>query len=80
MLAILIAITTCGAALCLTAVQPGRTPGALLALVTSLLWLVAGLAAGKAAVILVAGFCAVCFARPLLRGRPVRLFGSRNAN
>lgn len=77
MLALLIAIATCLAAWSLTGRQPDRTLGALFGLTDSILWLVAGIAAGKTAVILIAGFCALCFARPLLRGRAAKLFGRR---
>lgn len=77
MLALLITLATCMTAWLLTGRQPNRTLGALFGLTDSILWLVAGIAAGKTAVILIAAFCALCFARPLLRGRAVRIFGRR---
>jgi hypothetical protein len=80
MLALLIAIATCAAAWLLTSPRPNRTLGGLFGLLDSILWLVAGIAAGKTAVILIAAFCALCFLRELLRGRTVRLFGSNHAN
>lgn len=78
MLALLIAIATCTTALLLTSRQPNAPLGALFGFTDSTLWLVAGLAADKMPVILIAGFCMGCFARPLLRGRVVRLFGRRS--
>ncbi|WP_232071159.1 hypothetical protein [Paraburkholderia pallida] len=80
MLALLIAIATCTTAWLLTSPQPNRTLGGLFGLIDSILWLVAGIAAGKTAVILIAAFCALCFLRSLLRGRTVSLFGSSHAN
>ena len=77
MLALLIAIATCVTALLLTGRQSSRTAGAVFGLIDSALWLIAGIAAGKTAVILVATFCALCFVRPLLRGRTVSFFGRR---
>lgn len=67
--ALLIAGATCLTVWLLTSRQPNSTSGALLGLVASLLWVAAGVAAEKAAVIAVALFCAACFTRPLLRAR-----------
>ncbi|WP_321891744.1 hypothetical protein [Paraburkholderia tropica] len=80
MLAILITIATCATAWLLTSPQPNRTVGSLFGLIDSILWLFAGIAAGKTAVMLIAAFCALCFLRPLLRSRSVSLFGSKHAN
>ncbi|MEX3915998.1 hypothetical protein AB4Y43_07095 [Paraburkholderia sp. BR10872] len=77
MLALLIAFATCATAWLLTSPQPNRTLGGLFGLLDSILWLVAGIAAGKTAVILVAAFCALCFARVFLRNRSVSFSGSK---
>lgn len=77
MLALLIAIATCATALLLTGRQPNAPLGALFGLTDSALWLVAGIVAGKMSVIVIAGFCMLCFARPLLRGRAPKIFGRR---
>jgi hypothetical protein len=79
MFALLIALTTCAAAWFLTGRSDRRYVGALFGLVDSVLWLLAGVTAGKLAVALVAAFCALCFARPLLARRLVSLFGRRHA-
>jgi len=75
MLALLIAIATCMTAWLLTGRQPNRTLGAALGLTDAVLWIVAGITAGKTAVVLIATFCAACFLRPLLKGRSTRLSG-----
>jgi hypothetical protein len=67
--ALLIAGATCLTVWLLTSRQQSRTTGVVLGLIASLLWLAAGVAAEKAAVIAVALFCAACFTRPLLRTR-----------
>lgn len=78
MLALLIAIATCMTTWLLTGTQPNRTLGSLFGLGNSALWLIAGIAAGKTAVILIASFCALCFARVFLRNRSVSFFGSKH--
>jgi hypothetical protein len=65
--ALLVASTTCAAVWCLTGAAHQRVPGALFGLIDAVLWLFAGVSAGKVAVLIVAAFCAFCFARPLLR-------------
>lgn len=65
--ALLVALATCAAVWCLTGPSTRRPLGVLFGLVDSLLWLLAGVTASKVAVVIVALFCAACFARPLLR-------------
>lgn len=77
--ALLIALTTCATAWFLTGQTDRRFIGALFGLVDSALWLLAGVTAGKLAVVLVAAFCALCFARPIFARRVVSLFGRRHA-
>lgn len=65
--ALLVAVATCGTVWFITGAAHQRPIGALLGLIDSLLWLCAGVSAGKLAVVIVAAFCAFCFARPFLR-------------
>ncbi len=65
--ALLVASTTCAATWFLTGPAQKRGLGAFFGLIDSLLWLFAGVSAGKLAVVIVAAFCALCFARPFLR-------------
>jgi len=65
--AFLITFTTCGAAWFLTGHSQQRHIGFLFAFSAAVWWLFAGLFAGKLIVVVVAAFCALCFARPLLR-------------
>ncbi|WGS50831.1 hypothetical protein LFL96_04815 [Paraburkholderia sp. D15] len=69
MLALLVAIATCCAAWFLTGPTPQRQIGFLFGLADTALWLFAGFSAGKLFVVIVAAFCALCFARPFLRAR-----------
>ncbi|WP_322105874.1 hypothetical protein [Paraburkholderia sp. J41] len=72
MLALLVAIATCATAWALTSEQPARRRhGSLIGLVNAILWTIAGLYADKGAVVAVAMFCALCFARAYARGRIV---------
>lgn len=64
--ALLVAATTCATAWYLTGSQKQRPLGAAFGLIDSLLWLIAGVDTGKPAVVGVAAFCALCFARALL--------------
>ncbi|NIF81591.1 hypothetical protein F3J20_30185 [Paraburkholderia sp. Cy-641] len=65
--ALLVVIATCGAAWFLTGPSQQRPIGAALGFVDAVLWLFAGVSAGKLIVVLIAAFCALCFARPFLR-------------
>jgi hypothetical protein len=65
--ALLVAATTCAAAWFLTGAAHQRIAGALFGLIDAILWLFAGISAGKVAAVIVAAFCAFCFARPFLR-------------
>jgi hypothetical protein len=67
--ALLIAISTCCAAWFLTGPSQRRPVGFLFALADAVLWLFAGVTAGKLVVVIVAAFCVLCFARPFLRVR-----------
>jgi hypothetical protein len=67
MLAFLVALTTCVAAWFLTGPAQQRHVGFLFAFADTVLWLFAGVSAGKLVVVAVAAFCSLCFARPLLR-------------
>jgi uncharacterized membrane protein len=77
--ALLIAIFTCAAAWFLTGRSERRYIGALFGFADSVLWLAAGVTAGKVAVALVAAFCSFCFARPLLARRMLSISGRRHA-
>ncbi len=65
--ALLVAATTCAATWFLTGAAQNRALGSFFGLVDAVLWLMAGISAGKIAVVLVAAFCTFCFARPFLR-------------
>lgn len=65
--ALLVAIATCGTAWFLTGAAQQRHIGYLFGLTDSVLWLFAGVSAGKLIVAAMALFCAICFARPFLR-------------
>jgi hypothetical protein len=65
--ALLVALATCAAVWFLTGPSRQRVFGMLLGLADSILWLCAGINAGKIAVVIIAGFCALCFMRPALR-------------
>ena len=66
--AVLVAATTCAAVWFLTgAAGQKRALGAVFGLIDSILWLFAGISAGKLAIGAIAVFCALCFARPFLR-------------
>lgn len=67
--ALLVTITTCGAAWLITGPAQHRLIGCLFGLADTVLWLFAGVSAGKLIVVLIAAFCALCFARPFLRER-----------
>ncbi|MGC2970374.1 hypothetical protein [Paraburkholderia aspalathi] len=65
--ALLVAATTCAATWFLTGAAQNRALGSLFGLVDAILWLMAGISAGKIAVVIVAAFCIFCFTRPFLR-------------
>lgn len=65
--ALLVATTTCAAAWLLTGAAQRQALGALFGLIDSILWLFAGVSAGKLAIVAIAAFCALCFVRPFLR-------------
>lgn len=65
-LALLVALTTCAAVWFLTGHPQRRGIGAVLGLIDSILWLLAGVNAGKVIIALIAAFCALCFARPFV--------------
>lgn len=65
--ALLVAITTCCTAWFLTGTAQQRHIGCLFGLADTVLWLFAGVSAGKLIVAAIAMFCAICFARPFLR-------------
>lgn len=67
MFAFLVAFTTCAAAWFLTGPAQQRYIGFLFALADTVLWLFAGVSAGKLTIVAVAAFCALCFCRPYLR-------------
>lgn len=69
MFSFVIAITTCLAVWSLTGAENDhrRIVGAALGLVDALLWILAAIDGRTYAVAIVAGFCAICFARPLVR-------------
>ncbi|HEY3599717.1 MAG TPA: hypothetical protein VGL08_19650 [Paraburkholderia sp.] len=64
---LLVTFTTCAAAWFLTGHPQRRGIGFVFAFADTVLWLFAGITAGKIAIVVVAAFCAVCFARPVLR-------------
>ncbi|MFL9960442.1 hypothetical protein PQR02_04760 [Paraburkholderia sediminicola] len=65
--ALLVAITTCCAVWFLTGAGQQRHIGFAFGFVDTVLWLFAGVSAGKLIVVAIAFFCALCFARPFLR-------------
>lgn len=67
--ALLVAITTCCTAWFLTGPAQRLHIGYLFGLADTVLWLFAGVTADKLFVVIVAAFCALCFARPFLRAR-----------
>ncbi|KWH57860.1 hypothetical protein [Burkholderia cepacia] len=69
MFSFIIAITTCLAVWSLTGRENDhrRVVGAALGVVNSVLWILAAIDGRTYAVAVVAGFCAICFARPLVR-------------
>ncbi|KWC82741.1 hypothetical protein WL58_17880 [Burkholderia cepacia] len=69
MFSFIIAITTCLAVWSLTGRENDhrRVVGAALGVVDSVLWILAAIDGRTYAVAVVAGFCAICFARPLVR-------------
>lgn len=77
---LLVTIATCAAVWCLTGPSHQRVFGALFGLADSILWLFAGVSAGKVAVVIVAAFCAFSFARPLVRSRLSRIFRRHHAH
>lgn len=77
---LLIAATTCGAAWFLTGAAQNRALGSFFGLVDAILWLMAGISAGKIAVVLVAAFCTFCFARPFLRAHVYARLRSQHGN
>ena len=70
-LAALIALFLCASVWFLTINGQRRVYGALFGLIDSLLWIVAGARAHTWIVVIVAAFCALCFARLLFT--PIRL-------
>jgi hypothetical protein len=67
--ALLVATTTCAAAWFLTGTTQQRPVGYMCGLADAVLWLFAGVSAGKFVIVTIAAFCALCFARPFLRVR-----------
>jgi hypothetical protein len=67
MFALLVAIATCAAVWFLTGPGQQRHIGFLFGFTDTILWLFAGVSAGKLIVVAIAAFCALCFARPFLR-------------
>jgi hypothetical protein len=67
MFALLVVTATCCAAWFLTGSAKQRHIGCLFGFVDAVLWLFAGISAGKLLVVIVAAFCALCFSRPFLR-------------
>ena len=65
--ALLVALATCTAVWFLTGHPQRRGIGAVFGLIDSILLLLAGINAGKIAVVVIAAFCALCFMRPTLR-------------
>ncbi|MFL9892814.1 hypothetical protein [Paraburkholderia sp. RL17-381-BIF-C] len=65
--ALFVATTTCCSAWFLTGTAQQRHIGCLFGLADTVLWLFAGVSAGKLIVAAIALFCAICFARPFLR-------------
>jgi hypothetical protein len=78
--ALLIAITTCCTAWFLTGPAQRRHIGYLFGLADTVLWLFAGVSAGKLIVVAIALFCAICFARPLLRANLYGRLRRQHAN
>lgn len=78
--ALLVALATCAAVWFLTGPAHHRPVGALFGLADSFLWLFAGFTAGKLAVVIVALFCAACFARPFLRALAYRRLRRHHAH
>ncbi|ASL45102.1 hypothetical protein bAD24_I16635 [Burkholderia sp. AD24] len=76
--ALLVAIVTCCSAWFLTGPAQQRYVGFLFGLADTVLWLFAGVSAGKLFVVIVAAFCALCFARPFLRARLYSQFRRQN--
>jgi len=64
---VLVAATTCIAVWLLTGSAQQRAVGAVFGLIDSILWLLAGVSAGKLIIVAIAAFCALCFVRPFLR-------------
>ena len=64
---LLVAVTTCIAVWLLTGSAQQRAVGAVFGLIDSILWLLAGVSAGKLIIVAIAAFCALCFVRPFLR-------------
>ncbi|MFM0660110.1 hypothetical protein [Paraburkholderia sediminicola] len=64
---LLVAATTCAAVWFLTGSAQQRALGTAFGLFDSILWLFAGVSAGKLVIVVIAAFCALCFARPFLR-------------
>lgn len=67
--ALLVAAATCCTAWFMTGPADKRHIGYLSGLVDAVLWLFAGVSAGKLIVVIIAAFCALCFVRPFLRTR-----------
>ncbi|WP_206002026.1 hypothetical protein [Paraburkholderia aromaticivorans] len=65
--ALLVAIATCAAVWFLTGPGQQRHIGFAFGFADTILWLFAGVSAGKLTVVAIAFFCALCFARPFLR-------------
>jgi hypothetical protein len=64
--ALLVALATCCTAWFLTGPAQQRHIGFVFGFIDAVLWLFAGVSAGKLIVVLIAAFCALCFARPFL--------------
>ncbi|MFL9860834.1 hypothetical protein PQR72_34720 [Paraburkholderia madseniana] len=78
--ALLVAVTTCCTAWFLTGATLHRHIGYLFGLSDTVLWLFAGVSAGKLIVVAIALFCAICFARPFLRANQYRRLRRQHAS
>lgn len=78
--ALLVAITTCAVVWFLTGPGQQRHIGFVFGFTDTILWLFAGVSAGKLIVVAIAAFCAFCFARPFLRATLYTRLRRQHAN
>jgi hypothetical protein len=78
--ALLVAVATCCTAWFLTGSAQQRHIGYLFGLADTVLWLFAGVSAGKLVVVVIAFFCALCFARPFVRASMYRRLRRQHAS